>query len=210
MTKERPIIFSTAMVQALLNGNKTQTRRVAKNIPDTYQAEELEKIKNHSASYFHAQCPYGKPGDLLWVRETFRYCKLENLDYMYKAFMDEGWGFKWKPSIHMPKAAARIWLQITEVRVEPLQLITIKEAIAEGVEVIGETISDKPLYRDYTKKESWIATGETNPILSFKGLWGKIHGPESWQQNPYVWVVKFNVVSTTGKPEFSPKMQSRI
>lgn len=215
--KARPILFSTPMVQALLAGRKTQTRRVVKNVfygdfrkmehlaPGKYGA--IFKDQNHS---FSVTCPYGKPGDLLWVRETFRYSDWPDHDgtYEYKADMEQPlalWNQNiWKPSIHMPKAAARIWLRITDVRVERLQDITEADARAEGIFPVDTMLGTE--WFDYD------GDGITyiKPVSSFMTLWASINGWENVAQNPYVWVVSFQVVSTTGKPEFSPKMQTRL
>lgn len=225
--KERPILFSTPMVQALLEGRKTQTRRVVKYPAEEYLLAGLltdysvrfipEPAFNH-LPYKYVKCPYGKPGDLLWVRESFCFNRFDWKDLLargskagisFKADqLSKNKLLKWKPSIHMPKAAARIWLRVTEVRVERLQEITEADAKAEGVEnIMGTHYS--PAYANYSETAN-DCPYFINPRHSFNSLWQSIHGPESWQANPWVWVVSFEVVSTTGKPEFSPKMQTRL
>ena len=178
--KEIPILFSTPMVQAILEGRKTQTRRVVKGEalkwlePDMFTPEFVANPEN-------SLCPYGQPGDLLWVRETWI-----NQDGDYKFLADNlDWKgiMKFKPSIYMPKEAARIWLKVVNVRVERLQEISEQDAIAEGVETLG-------LYPGY----SVSSRGK------FEGLWNHINGAESWDANPWVWVVEFEVLSTTGRP----------
>jgi hypothetical protein len=177
--KERPIIFQTKMVKAILEGRKTHTRRVVgKGRWHNRFIVSDSPVKYEIASTH--DCPYGKAGDLLWVRETWAplgdYPKC-NYSFMYKADTELSYS-KWKLSIHMPKDAARIWLQVEDVRVERLHDITKDDAIAEGI-------------RD----------GDPMPVIQFKNLWQSINGPESWEQNPFVWVIKFKVLSTTGKPE---------
>ncbi len=211
--KESPIIFSTPMVQAILEGRKTQTRRIVKPHPD-----EVVNNKPHEWEYGATMsppepreilCPYGNPGDLLWVRETFcidsRGAHGDDPGYYYKADMPtyedcpEIWPDSWKPSIHIPKAAARLWLQITDVKVERLQDITTEDAIKEGIEKIynqGELVfktpSDKMLY--YSGRDAFLH------------LWNSIHSkhqtPNTKHQtlNPLVWAITFKVLSTTGKP----------
>ena len=131
----------------------------------------------------------------------------------YKATTDcSGLKGKTIPSIHMPKTAARIWLEITGVRVERAQDISEEDAVAEGVLSLPESFTEKhfPEYSD--KLKEW---GESNggqfpttrpplgpsPAEKFKQLWCEIHGRESWDANPWVWCLEFKVLSTTGKPE---------
>lgn len=189
--KERPILFSAPMVRAILEGRKTQTRRVVKP-PKWSDADEIFFIGNDSiavpdddhADYFIA-CPYGQPGDRLWVRETFRlfdssecgcYDLCNCLRYhgrpVYRATADDGES-KWTPSIHMPRWASRILLEITGVRVERLQDISESDCCAEGC--------GSPITRDLKKPQ-------------FMALWQSINGPDSWDANPWVWVVEFKVL----------------
>lgn len=137
-------------------------------------------------------CPYGKPGDHLWVRET---CFINGPDkgaeVIYKADPLPNWegeeaDIRWRPSIHMPRWASRIQLEITSVRVERLQVISEGQAVAEGVE---------PMRGGYWRH---YQPGWTQHQLSARGsfvtLWQSINGPESWQANPWVWVVEFKVI----------------
>lgn len=132
-------------------------------------------------------CHYGQPGDLLYVRESFA----NTLNgFQFKAnYTPEEWkkiyDVPFKPSIHMPKAAARIWLEITDVRVETLTDITEKDCIYEGIKDLG------------------YSEGYTHTAL-FVELWESIHGKESFWKNPWVWVISFKVLSTTGKPQQMP------
>jgi len=221
--KETPILFSTPMVQAILNGTKTQTRRVATPVKDKtfcggykfgfgkqWCAIDYPELANTSK--------YGEPGNLLWVKETFYaygYWKKNGLTKTGKqkwAFIDGGIysyqdekpttirknsyrkvGWYKRPSLFMPKAAARLWLQITGIRVERLQTITEADAKAEGVE--------------WSARQGYVNYISNHPsdickyaASSFTSLWLKINGRESWDANPYVWVIEFKVISKTGKP----------
>ena len=225
--KERPILFSTSMVQAIMAGRKTQTRRIikpqpskqwavdkwAKDGPGSVGASDLTAADMEIDSLF-CNPKYGK-GDVLWVRETWtKGCewdgegRLPPLRYYFRASEDwtklEWWheetdtitcSPKWKPSIHMPKAAARIYLQVADVRIERLQDISEEDAAAEGVE------SEFDTYRDYHFKDSLGSFVLDTPKSSFTTLWESINGLDSWNQNPFVWVVSFRILSTTGRPE---------
>jgi hypothetical protein len=212
--REIPMLYSTPMVQALLDGRKTQTRRVVKPQPtkeficgyDIHQSftgkpsVQLFEFYDTNTDSDTSQrwptddkgikCPYGKPGDLIWVRETWMHSDDLDEPYWYKASFEQDYSEEkrkrmvglWKPSIHMPKAAARIWLQIESVSVERLQDITEEDAVAEGVETLG-------LYPGY----------DVSSRGKFEGLWYSINGPDAWDANPWVWVIKFKVVSTTGR-----------
>lgn len=204
MSKLRPILFSTAMVQAILDGRKTQTRRVVKNPENYYMDEMLDGLWPYKSIGNPAKCPYGQPGDILWVRETWCYVMLfhahdllegsrdSNL-YVYKTSFHEDWmeyakekyGYKWKPSIHMPFAAARIFLRVKNVRVERLQDISERDAVAEGI---------MNVYIHYYVGDKFVIPKD-NPINSFRSLWQSINGSESWEANPWVWVVEFEPIS---------------
>jgi len=252
---ERPILFSTPMVQALLDGRKTMTRRIEKEIepeskflpefkfsgftfiePDQFEKPDNEKIASVIS------CRYGQPGDVLWVREKFA-CTLGKYEpeTTYSYFADSfHWSFfpedksngetscqwhdpdlakevKWKPSIHMPKAAARIWLQVEEIRVERLQDISEEDMISEGL-LIPTFPNGHPAYAlgnknsavSFLPEECFSAPGppptKKQILFAFWAeLWCKINGRESWDANPWVWVVKFKTLSTTGKPQMCYK-----
>lgn len=195
---ERPILFSTEMVQALLAGRKSQTRRILKPQPPQQFSNfggaiafVTDKTLNHTVL-----CPFGRPGNLLWVRENF--CFADSFEdgkevrtYSYKASPLTKLKVKWKPSIHMPKDAARIWLKVTNVRVERLKDISKEDALAEGV----FEIEKDEAYKDYMKQAGSYA----GPIGSFFSLWESINGIDSLLANPWVWVVEFEVISTTGR-----------
>jgi hypothetical protein len=166
-----PILFSTPMVQAILEGRKTMTRRIVKFKPFNEKHSRPKSVpffdhSTNSISIF----PYGKIGDILWVKETFT--EYFPGEFEYKAgFTDEP--IKWKPSIFMPKAAARIFLKITDIRVERLQDMSREDCKKEGV-LLGN---------DNGKFAGWHDV--------FRDLWEKINGPDSWVSNPWVWVISF-------------------
>jgi len=178
---DRPILFSGAMVRALLAGTKTQTRRVVKKSEcwpiSAVRATMLESrgsamaVDAQSRTYGpEIKCPYGQPGDRLWVRETWHDASSAlHSCALYRADGGEIYGGKWAPSIHMPRWASRITLEITSVRVERLQDISEADAIAEGV----YTDPASPAYDAYAQ------------------LWDEINGPGSWAANPWVWVLEF-------------------
>jgi hypothetical protein len=187
--KSRPILFSAPMVRALLDGSKTQTRRVAKL---TYAAH-IKEIGGHRRWHptdpdVVAASPYGQVGDQLWVRETFNRTNPHGKDghYFYRA--DEAHEFPgaiWKPSIFMPRAASRITLEITGVRVERLQDISADDCYLEGADVWAHENSEK-LLGDGGKYRSIVQ--------AYKALWESINGAGSWDLNPWVWVIEFKKV----------------
>lgn len=206
--KERGMIFNGEMVRAILDGRKTQTRRIMVPQP----ADDIERgifpnpevigwkssrRHKHGSTTAHF-CHYGKPGDRIWVRETFQgplfdydlmdsYCKdptpFERPEFcVYKAdgapapeFYDADGELHccWRPSIHMPRWASRILLEITGVRVERLRSMSQDDARAEGV---------------------IAASGPMEAGLAFRELWDSIYGEESWKANPWVWVIEFKRV----------------
>lgn len=220
MAKEIPILFSTAMVQAILAGRKTQTRRVVKPQPidntevdgNFFEGNHKGYVKvdghpNWKEQFAYEFCPYGKAGDILWVRETVS-ARVIWGRFAYKASVtdkDDLENTRWRPSIHMPKAAARIWLKVKSIRVERLQDISEEDAKAEGLEVVGTHQDGTPLYKrykDHDYGDGLIMTAPFSaPQASFCNLWKSINGPDSWTENPWVWVVEYEVLTTTGKPE---------
>jgi len=216
--KERPILFSGAMVRAILAGRKTQTRRVVKlrdgSLPDessvaTFEGGGFDKFMDFTKSAPYWQpvvCPYGKPGDRLWVREThfearkWRHAPLfaAAADFIYRAdyeYPDELRSVigchHWRPSIFMPREASRITLEIVSVRVERLHDISKGDALAEGIERRkSERWPGCVVYKDYQTKgddQEWYERA----VDSYRSLWESINGPESWAENPWVWVVEF-------------------
>lgn len=217
---ERGMIFNAEMVRAILDGRKTQTRRIMAPQP----ADDIERCifpnpeaigwksslrHKHGSTTAHF-CHYGKPGDRIWVRETFQgplfdydlmdsYCKdptpFEKPEFcVYKADgvpapefydADDELHCCWRPSIHMPRWASRILLEITDVRVERLNAISQEDAQAEGMELTGW----RPTYSDPD------SGGEVmTPYDNFAELWSSIYGDESWKANPWVWVISFKRV----------------
>jgi len=221
-----PILFSTAMVQALQAGTKTQTRRVVKKKYDNTdidwkidkygkrlverQNDVPEPVKNedgttthHMRAFSEIKRPYGAPGDILWVRETFKPDWDEDGTeqiYFYKSDFPDNidcWAGRWKPSIFMPRAACRLFLKIKSIRVERLQEISEEDAVAEGIKDIYQLDDNHdPVYENYLyngKTIHWDILAD-NAIHSYQTLWQSINGPESWEANPWVWVVEFERV----------------
>jgi hypothetical protein len=190
-TRERPILFSGPMVRAILDGRKTQTRRIIKPQP----------VCEREGSYFLPKpCPYGRPGDRLWVRETWApVCTFDpspetgalyRADPMYDGMEQFDW--PWTPSIHMPRWASRITLEITGVRVERLNEISNSDCISEGLEPVGpEAVCEG----DGTKVQVARYGDCTSTARHlFSALWDSINGAGSWAANPWVWVVEFRRV----------------
>lgn len=190
---ERPMLFSAPMVRAILSGAKTQTRRVVKprKCPDFGCELAPCEIAGEKGEDLHRLCPYGQPGDRLWVREAWLDMARPGYKpvYAYRAELNSGEGFdvppgvRWRPSIHMPRAASRITLEITGVRVERLQAISEADAIAEGVPNQTRLIGHSA--------KTGCAWGPPEPIAEYCTLWESINGPDSWAANPWVWVVEF-------------------
>lgn len=226
--KARPILFSAPMVRALLDGSKTQTRRICKQQPypngykwdgndflchNDYLPPSAMLMDGGGKSLYttsnmegwESECPYGQPGDRLWVRENYRLRKMSlegaEMDGVKPSlFCDSTRWFdadgaapelagKCRPSIHMPRWASRILLEIVSVRVERLNDISEDDARAEGI-IDGGCIN----------------CGEPEPCKctmpmpdardSYCNLWGQINGAESWAANPWVWVVEFKRVES--------------
>lgn len=203
--KERPILFSSPMVRAILDGSKTMTRRAVKGYAqewlsdDGFTPEFVADPKNHL-------CPYGKPGDRLWCRETWsafdgnaiRYAA-DNVTRVFPVSWPQSaaihglharHGNKRRPSIHMPRWASRILLEIVSVRVERLQDISEDDARAEGIAVDGNGHAVRDDAYNYGSART-----------AFAELWESINGAGSWAANPWVWVAEFRRVETTeGRP----------
>ncbi|WP_338615495.1 hypothetical protein [Pigmentiphaga sp. CHJ604] len=191
---ERPILFQAAMVRAILDGRKRQTRRIVKPCKDRDFGCELapHEIAGEVNAGNYRNSRHGAPGDRLWVRESFS--RLESFDFFnpacpddvpdfwYWADGDPEWGnwTKPKPSIHMPREACRIVLEITGLRVEKLQDISQDDAVAEGCDDI----------RDMQPRPGRIMY-EGGPRAAYQVLWESINGSGSWAANPWVWVVEF-------------------
>ena len=219
--KEHPILFNGAMVRAILDGTKTQTRRVIKLPADAEQVQYWSTPSGRSEPGFaepgvnywttnpsgnHIDpCPYGQPGDRLWVRETFAPCRLSRgpddeytsvaeprhiaphrskcdlgeQHIAYKADGFDAFAGSWRPNIHMPRWACRILLEVTDVRVQRVQDISEEDAMAEGVR--PEDVATYPHY----------SSGAV--IGAFAELWDSINAKRGypWESNPWVWAVTF-------------------
>lgn len=198
--KERPILFSASMVCAILEGRKTQTRRIIKEQPlpgciGTYGVG-IPFIRGKNGD---VRCPYGQPGDRLWVRETFHtvdgHRAFYRADYNHNPKGDKEHGIVWTPSIHMPRWASRINLEVTGVRVERLNEISEADAVAEGIKQAREPLSY--LWNaDYPDKGCGTSGDdkEPGPVAAYHHLWTYINGVGSWNENPWVWVVEFKVL----------------
>lgn len=240
--KERPILFSGPMVRAILEGRKTQTRRLVK-FPSTgafvcvqgYWTSQTvdewwplvsvdgESTSDGDGNETPMRCPYGKPGDRLWVRET---------TYIWGRWLKNGlgktgkqkWRFKiearsitfdpshpqvatkntpkernmyWKrPSIHVPRWASRMTLEITDVRVERLQSISKADAIAEGIDSPSTAPTNSTPWRNYLVKQPAGAHNFCTPQRSYMSLWDSINGTRSSDSNPWVWAVTFKMVQS--------------
>lgn len=206
--KQRPILFNGAMVRAILDDSKTQTRRVVKPQPllhtthwdSSASAPSLwmgtgpsEATGGTRQTWGWSRCPFGQVGDQLWVRETFSDVygnggdEEERLEHvMYKADGDTDpyvIGGRWTPSIHMPRWASRIQLEITGVRVERLQNISEEDAFAEGV---NNKIAAEAVHKAPSRFTLLPAT-----VHGYAHLWDSINGAGAWETNPWVWAIDF-------------------
>lgn len=189
--KIRPILFNTEMVRAILEGRKSCTRRVLKQPFEVHPNGYITKPRGNERL-----CPYippYQPGDILYVRETW--CKGSYGDekkYYYKA--DNNFFCTWHPSIHMPKEAARIFLKVTDVRVERLQEITMDDCHREGINITTSSVTDgETLKRNHDfsleKFETlWDSTIKKSDLDTY-----------GWDANPWVWVIKFERCEKPGK-----------
>jgi len=208
--KERPIIFSAPMVRAILDGRKTQTRRVAKIIRiDSHPQDARVKIATMAGRgeqfwmncqpdhphHIARACPHGVPGDRLWVREAWHtdepdleYARAKHEDVMSSSPIfyaadkaNENSGCRWRSPIHMPRWASRLTLEIVSVRVERVQEISEEDARAEGVRV----------WEEWQSRDLPAVLNMHDPRDAYAQLWESINGPGSWAANPWVWVIEF-------------------
>ncbi|HDY8986260.1 hypothetical protein AAHW25_19660 [Klebsiella pneumoniae] len=235
--KERGMIFNSEMVRAILDGRKTQTRRLVKGTDGAVKfckewdvnGEEIFVVlgeKDHTGMnpvLGAISCPFGAVGDRIWVREAYRFpASLDDVSptgvgemavatgyrkpwaptfYEFTGTFSDGWkGFettpkvsdagKLRPSIHMPRWASRILLEITDVRVERLNAISEEDAEAEGIDM-------EALYGSqdcYDCIADHNMTGRPTVTGAFKNLWESIYGEDGWKSNPWVWVIEFKLV----------------
>jgi len=194
---EKPIIFSTAMVQAILAGNKTMTRGVVKPQPvesDTLVSkvfsgtEFVTRYDNDRLMITNTSKPYCRPGDVLWVREAFGFSQDGHI--VFRADGERiAWGpIKWRPSIHLPRKYARIFLRVTNVRCERVQDITPEDCCAEGV-----------------YKKASLNRSVLEAVINFRSLWDSLNAKRSgcsWGDNPWVWCISFEKIKDyTGEPD---------
>ena len=195
--KERPILFSAPMVRAILAGQKTQTRRVVKPQPDPGCVGHFGLGNPFvRTAERNVGCPYGQPGDRLWVRETWReFIDSECVDgvrhelgrdVLYRADGDSS-KFAWRPSIFMPRWASRIVLEVVSVRVERLNDISETDCWAEGAEEVIH-LFDGPSQAEMANRLG-LCLEDAKPLYAL--LWESINGAGSWDKNPWVWVVEF-------------------
>ena len=201
IVKERPVLFNAPMVRAILDGSKTQTRRIVKTAKDHFLRCELapcELAGEVNSGNYH-NCSYGRPGERLWVRESWQAWHQTSIEYNEWEVCDgppsqilDQYGRAsveyhatsqssgpWRPSIHMPRWAGRIDLLIRSVRIERLQDISEADALAEGITY--DQLPDNP--HDLQRARTW-----------YRGLWEEINGAGSWEANPWVWVIGFERV----------------
>lgn len=204
--KERPILFSGPMVQAILDGKKTQTRRPLRPQPTKTDFSPLSHFDGTVGAMFgdgevqggrqveQYYCPFGKRGDRLWVRETWAPCSTfdpsEDTGAIHRAGPwrngVEPSDVKWRPSIHMPRWASRITLEITNIRIERLHEITMEDVLAEGFspEQLEVLMPD----RTWQKCQTYL-----HPLDVMRDLWDTLNAKRGygWRTNPWVWVVEF-------------------
>jgi hypothetical protein len=197
--KEKPILFNTEMVKAILEGRKTSTRRIIKEPFEIHPNGCITRPKGNERLVPY-EPPYSK-GDILYVRETWAEW---TGGYAYKVAGDypQSYVDRWKPSIHMPKDAARIFLKITDVKVQRLQDITEDEAMAEGIraytkdgQLFKYAVNDD-WWAEYCNKHKKSGTSwqqmPTTAKEAFKYLWDSCYDwPKCWSYNPCVWVIEF-------------------
>ena len=218
--KERPILFSAPMVRAILDGRKTVTRRIVKPVGNDdafvlldhgkgfwpYRSDDGESSITADGNETPHSCPYGRSGDRLWVREAFHGYHWDKPRAVYRADGErqrvrtqiESYEVgHWTPSIHMPRWASRITLEIVSVRVERLQNISEEDAIAEGVYCENVIVSSYYANGHHEVGECRYFfhggpdEGFESAVDAYTALWDSINGEGSWEKNPWVWVIEF-------------------
>lgn len=211
MIKELPILMTTDMVRANLAGAKSETRRLSgldlvNKDPDNWTLTDLIirddgrlcarfTAKCHCATH-DAVCRYGTPGNHLWVRETWVSDMLMRI--AFKTDIGASATFRWKPSIHMKKSVARIWLNVTSVHYERLQSITEKASMAEGIHEFSKGTERRYGLENWSWSEmQYTAKG------AYMRLWDSINAkgkkPMPWKNNPWVCVIGYEIISVNGK-----------
>lgn len=222
--KEHPILFSTPMVKAILEGRKTMTRRIIKPQPVIDEDSGFVfdgKYRVHFGLHNNWQQRFiddfskWVPEDWLWARES-SFPSYKGDKYFYKADYKDGYkpDHKWKPSIHMPKVAARIWLKVTNIKVERVRSISQEDILKEGIRYpvneghpifkIGEENTALRFMPEGFKLDgSGTKITESDLLYAhWAELWCKVNGRESWDADDWVWVIEFRILSTTGKPQY--------
>lgn len=212
--KERPILFSGPMIRAILDRRKTQTRRIVKPQPASLARQ---KTPWANMEELIAKCPYGMPGDRLWVREKWAgavadgvpcICYAADFHRWYPPFREDGFDYekypcdyanwaadlergtegRWKPSIHMPRWASRITLEIVGVRVQRVQEISEVDAKAEGLEFMEPNRFAPPGGKEWMPHDA-----------AFQSLWDFVNSPGAWERNDWVWAITFKVLEATAQ-----------
>jgi hypothetical protein len=230
-TDEHPIIFSGWSIRRILATEKTQTRRIVKPQPpsdvrsvmwDDMGGDWIGTVGSRNDPIrWNEKCPYGRPGDVLWVREAFRlpahsddnetpseYANRGGNLVCWEATGESsfgepgcGWGRK-RPSIHMPRELCRLRLRVEGVRVERLHEINYEDVVAEGLE---SHVSKKRYGQKRSVKYPWTLMEDVEPDTgrsvqsydyAFRKLWNHIHGTDAWEENPFVWIVEFSTIDT--------------
>jgi hypothetical protein len=189
--RERPILFSAPMVRALLDGRKTQTRRIVKGTAAEWLADPIGFLPEFVADPGNHLCPYGVPGDLLWVREAFAYlsdCRhndpgtralAEGCFYRADDGATQSDISRWRPSIHMPRFLSRLTLRITDVRVERLQDISEADAVAEGLYKSFPDDADREWFKHHREDEGHVPAAAEWADLE-QGVWMVPGVPQGW------------------------------
>lgn len=218
---EKPLMFNTPMVRAILDDRKRKTRRGCKEAIK----HNLTEVIDHGSGMFGNRagdimfrCPHGRVGELIWVKETYTIDRIyrdgliDDGEIIYRAstppshcwpdFYDDLSPVKWKSSMFMPRRLSRITLRITSVHVERLQDITPDEAIAEGLSAFTK---DGRFIKYGIPDYDWLPGNDDigwpwqdwrmSPVDAFQKLWTDINGAESWAANPLVWVIGFERVT---------------
>ena len=204
---DRPILFSGSMVRAILAGRKSQTRRIVKrSIINHHSLErddsgiywvEAEDGDHHKVTDW---CPYGQAGDRLWVRESLRRWGSASAEYIADGTRAiEPFPWRWKrdtlPAIHMPRNGCRITLEITGVRVHPLHEISADDDLDSGIDLAPNHPGMYEAVLADNGHGSRIVCAVDDPTEAYRALWNLIHGSDSWDSNPFVWVVEFKRVT---------------